>query len=458
MVSDYNNSSLAPQLQKSFVHYNIQPEIQDHNNEPSSSKLFQMLKSSVSKYFALFDNLQPQDTQPTLNVQPTLEPITPPTNVNAEETNINQATDAQFEPYEFINPFAPLEPEVVESSSRNTDTSNMHMFYQRHHPEMCMFALIVSTAEPINVKEALVDHAWIEAMHDELHQFDRLKVWELVDKPFGKIEEGINFKESYAPVACLEAVRIFVAYATHKSFPIYQMDMKTTFLSDLLKEEVFVNQPNWLIDPDHPEKVYHLRKALYGLKQAPRAWYNELSTFLMSKGFFKGLQIHQSLRGIFINQVKYALEILKKHRMDKCDSIGTPIATKPKLDADLSRNLPTEKHLNEVKRIFRYLKGTINMGLWYLKDFSFELTAFSDIDHVGCLDTRKSTFGGIQFLGEKLVSWMSKNQDCTAMSTAEAEYVALSTSYAQVMWIRTQLKDYGFDYNKIPLYCDSSQP
>ncbi|GJY57667.1 hypothetical protein Tco_0457559 [Tanacetum coccineum] len=116
---------------------------------------------------------------------------------------------------------------------------------------------------------------------------------------------------------------------------------------------------------------------------------------------------------------------------------------------------PTEKHLKDVKRIFRYLRGTINMGLWYPKDSGFELTAFLDADHVGCIDTRKNTFGGIQFLGDKLVSWMSKKQDCTAMSLAEAEYVALSASCAQVMWMRIQLKDYGFNYNKISLYCDS---
>ncbi|GKE39329.1 retrovirus-related pol polyprotein from transposon TNT 1-94 [Tanacetum coccineum] len=146
------------------------------------------------------------------------------------------------------------------------------------------------------------------------------------------------------------------------------MDVKTSFLNGPLKEEFYVAEP--FIDPDHPEKVYHLRKALYGLKQALRAWYDELLNFLMFKGltkrstnpknfkrfeklmhnrfemslmgelkFFLGLQVHQSPRGIFINQAKYALEILKKHGMDKCDSIGTPIATKPKLDADLSGTL-----------------------------------------------------------------------------------------------------------------------
>nr|GEY55549.1 uncharacterized mitochondrial protein AtMg00810-like [Tanacetum cinerariifolium] len=117
---------------------------------------------------------------------------------------------------------------------------------------------------------------------------------------------------------------------------------------------------------------------------------------------------------------------------------------------------PTEKHLTEVRRIFRYLKDTINMGLWYPKDTGFKLTTFSYSDHAGCLDSRKSTSRGIQFLGgDKLVSWSSKKQDCTSMSSAEAEYVSLSVCYAQVIWMRTQLRDYGFHFDKIPMYCDS---
>nr|GFA79214.1 hypothetical protein [Tanacetum cinerariifolium] len=284
---------------------------------------------------------------------------------------------------------------------------------------------------------------------EELHQFDRLQVWELIDKPFGKTvirlkwlwknkkdedqtvicnkarlvakryaqEEGINFDESFAPVARLEAVRIFIAYGAHKSFPIYQIDVKTAFLNGLLKEEVYVAQSDGFVDPDHPEKVYRLRKALYGLKQAPRAWYDELSKFLTSKGFTKGLQIHQSPRGIFINQVKYTLEILHKHGMDKGQSIGTLMATKPKLDADLSGN-PVDQ------TDYRSKIGSLT---------SFGLTAFSDVDHAGCIDSRKSTSGGIEFLGDKLLSWMSKKQNCTAMSLAEAEYVALSASCAQVI-------------------------
>nr|GEZ37219.1 hypothetical protein [Tanacetum cinerariifolium] len=255
----------------------------------------------------------------------------------------------------------------------------------------------------------------------------------LVAKGYAQ-KEGVDFKESFAPVARLEAVRLFIAYAAHKSFIIYQMDVKTAFLYGPLKEKVYVNQPDGFVDPYHPDKVYRLKKALYGLKQAPRAWYDELSNFLISKGFSKGIQIHRSPRGIFINQAKYAQEILIKHGMTSCDSVGTPMATKH-LDADLSGTLidqtkyhsmvgalmyltpsrpdimhatcycsryqakSTEKHLTAVKRIFRYLKDTIHMGFWYPKDTSFELTAFLDSDQTGCLDSRKSTPGGIQFLG-----------------------------------------------------------
>ncbi|GJS18282.1 hypothetical protein Tco_0412754 [Tanacetum coccineum] len=205
--------------------------------------------------------------------------------------------------------------------------------------------------------------------------------------------------------------------------------------------------------------------------------------------FFLGLQVHQSPRGIFISQSQYAIE-LKKHGMDECVSISTPMATE-RLDANLQgtptdqttyrqmiggimyltasrpdiafatfvcaryQARPTVKHLKEVKRIFRYLRQSYNMGLWYPKDSGFELIAYSDADHAGCKDDCKSTSGGLQFLGEKIMSWSSKNQDCTAMSTAEAEYVSFSACCAQVIWMRTQLLDYGYKYNSIPMYCDS---
>nr|GEV88939.1 uncharacterized mitochondrial protein AtMg00810-like [Tanacetum cinerariifolium] len=209
------------------------------------------------------------------------------------------------------------------------------------------------------------------------------------------------------------------------------------------------------------------------------------------KGIDSEFCTHKILMGEDLNQRSNIKEEQNlKSMMLSNKSVGTPMATKH-LDADLSGTLveqtkyrsmvgtlmyltasrpdimhatcyfacyqakPTEKHLTMVKRIFRYLKDTIHMGLWYPKDIGFELTAFSDSDHAGCLNSRKSTSGGIQFLGgDKLVSWSSKKQDCTSMSSAEAEYVSLSVCCAQVLWMRTQLTNYGFYFDKIPMYCD----
>ncbi|GJR91935.1 ribonuclease H-like domain-containing protein, partial [Tanacetum coccineum] len=257
------------------------------------------------------------------------------------------------------------------------------------------------------------------------------------------LRRGIDLKNSLALGAQLGVFIFSSPLLPHKSlFQSIHLDVKTAFLNGPLKEEVYVAQPDGFVDPDHPEKVYCLRKALYGLKQAPRAWYDELSNFLMSKGFTKGT-IDPTLFTI-----RYGEDILlvQIYVDDIIFRTSDPLIPK--------RQTTKEKHLKEVK-IFRYLRGTINMGLWYPKDSGFELTSFSDGDHAGCLYTRKSTSRGIQFLGDKLVSWMSKKQDCTTMSLAEAEYVALSAGCAQVMWMRTQLKDYGFNYNKIQLYCDS---
>nr|GEU46758.1 retrovirus-related Pol polyprotein from transposon TNT 1-94 [Tanacetum cinerariifolium] len=257
MASDYENSSPAPQLQKAFDHNRLEPKIQDHNNEPS-----------------IFPNGSP----PANTSDPLLQDL-----------------ELLFRP--MYEEYFTAGNQSVSKSSALSDNS------LQQDPKMCMFALTVSTAEVKNIKEAMADHAWIKAMQDELHQLDRLNVWELVDKPFGKTvinlkwlwknkkdedntvilnmarlvakgyrqEEGIDFEESFALVACLEPVWIFVAYNAHKSFPIYQMDVKKDFINGPLKEEVYVSHPDGFVDPDHLEKVYRLRKTLYGLKQAPRA-------------------------------------------------------------------------------------------------------------------------------------------------------------------------------------------
>ncbi|GJW57315.1 retrovirus-related pol polyprotein from transposon TNT 1-94 [Tanacetum coccineum] len=244
-----------------------------------------------------------------------------------------------------------------------------------------------SSSTPDNIKPLTLK--WLfKNKHDEENTVIQNKT-RLVVRGY-LLEEGIDFEESFIPVARMEAIRVFLAYAAHKSFIVFQMDVKTVFLHGTLKEDVYVCQPEGFIDADHPSHVYKLKKGTIWVKAS-------------TKGMAK----------------------------------------------------PTEKHLKEVKRIFRYLRGTVSMGLWYTKDSGFELTGFSDADYAGCKDTFKSTSGGAQFLGEKLVSWSSKKQDCTALSTAEAEYVSLSACCAQVLWTRTQLTDYGFHFNKILIYYDS---
>nr|GEU57142.1 hypothetical protein [Tanacetum cinerariifolium] len=435
MVSEHISSDPAPECQEmALEHDSLSPEHQCQENVSHSDKtvttsteldlLFspmfdELLNGSskvVFKSFAVCSADAPNHRQPQ-QITPLNNHITPgPTcqflplapTVTSNE-NISQAEmyaqNDQVADDEFINIFSTPVQDRGEASNRHLKSDG----------EICMFALTVSRTEPKNIKEAMDDSAWIESMQEELHQFDRL------DK------EGVDYEESFEPVARLEAVRLFIAYDAYKSFTVYQMDVKTTFLYGPLKEEVYVNQPDGFIDPYHPDKVYRLKKALYGLKQAPRAWYDELSNFLVFKALVLTKHLDANLSGTPVDQTKYrsmvgALMYLTASRPDIMHATCYCARYQAK---------PTEKHLKAVKRIFQYLKDTIHMGLWYLKDIGFELTAFSDSDYAGCLDSRKSTSGGIQFLGgNKLVSWSSKKQDCTLMSSAEAEYVSLSASIA----------------------------
>nr|GEY35183.1 Gag-Pol polyprotein [Tanacetum cinerariifolium] len=274
---------------------------------PSQQELDLLFGPLYDKFFNTGSN--PKDTQPTTNIRPTSAPSTL-TNVHAEENNDNQAEEEHLPDDEFT------------------------ILSMYRHKKLMSFPY-----KTLNIKEAMANSAWIEAIREELHQFDRIQ------QGYAQ-EEGIDFEESFSPVARLEAVRIFIAYAVHKSFPIYQMDMKMAFLNGPLKEEVYVAQPNGFVGPDHPEKA------------------------------------------------KYALEILHKHGMEKGQSIGTPMDTEPKLDADLSGN---------------------------------------PIDQTDY----RSKIGSLMYLTSSRPDIVQA--DCTAMSSAEAEYVVLSASCAQVMWKRTQL-------------------
>ncbi|GJY84283.1 retrovirus-related pol polyprotein from transposon TNT 1-94 [Tanacetum coccineum] len=353
--------------------------------------------------------------------------------------------NAMFDGNVFENPFAPPSTSAAESSSlQYVDPSNMHTFYQPYHHEyqwtkdhpleqmigepsrpvltrnqlrtygdMCMYALTVSTMEPSNVKETYV-----------------------VVRGYRQ-EEGIDFEESFASVARMEAIRIFLAYAAHKSFIVFQMDVKTAFLHGMLKEDVYMCQPKSFTNADHPSHVYKLKKALYGLKKVPRAW-----SMLMILSLALQTLVNQSPYGIFINWSNYVLEILKKYGMETYDPVGTPMEIKDKLDLDKNGTLVDATKYRRMIGALMYLTSSRPDIVYatclcaryqakptekHLKeDSSFKLTGFSDADYAGCKDTFKSTSSGTQFLGEKLLSWSSKKQ----------EY-------------------YGFHFNKIPIYCDS---
>ncbi|GJX04824.1 putative ribonuclease H-like domain-containing protein [Tanacetum coccineum] len=363
-------------------------------------------------------------------------------------------------------------------------------------------------------------------------------------------EEGIDYDKVFARVARIEAIRLFLAFASFMGFIVYQMDVKSAFLYGTIDEEVYVSQPHGFVDPGHPKKVYKVVKALYGLHQVPRAWYATLSTFLKKHGykrgtidktlfikkdkkdimlvqvyvddiifgstrkswcdefealmkgrfqmssmgeliFFLGLQVKQKTDGIFISQDKYVADMLKKFDLASVKAAITPIETKmvltkdkeaDEVDVHLYRSMigslmyltasrpdimfavcacsrfqvtPKTSHLNAVKRIFKYLKGKPNVGLWYLRESSFDLEAYSDSDYAGANLDRKSTIGGCQFLRSRLISWQCKKQTIVATPTTEAEYVAAASCCRQVLWIQNQMLDYGFNFMNTKIHIDN---
>nr|GFA82233.1 hypothetical protein [Tanacetum cinerariifolium] len=341
----------------------------------------------------------------------------------------------------------------------------------------CFFNEFLSHVEPKNYKQALEHSCWIEAIQKEIHELECLDVWVLVPCPDNIFIIPLKwiFKiklDEYGDVlknkARLEAIRIFIANAASQNMIIFQMDVKTSFLNGDLNEVVYVSQPNGFVDPEYPSHVYHLKKALYGLKQAPHAWYDKLSSFLISSGFSKGVvdptlftrktgkhyllvqiyvddiifastDIFQNPRGIFICQAKYALEILKKHGFDTSTPIDTPMSECPDLDEDIGSKMVDPTRYCGMVGCLMYLTAS-------RPDIVFAVYA----DYAGCQDTRRSTSGYAQFLGGRLVSWSSKKQKSTAISTTKAKYIALSGCCAQILWMRSQLSDYCFVFNAIP--------
>ncbi|GJT38464.1 putative ribonuclease H-like domain-containing protein [Tanacetum coccineum] len=324
--------------------------------------------------------------------------------------------------------------------------------------------------------------------HEELLQFKLQKVWILVDLPKGHRaigikwvyrnkkdergivirnmarliaqghtqEEGIDYDEVFAPVARIEAIRIFLAYASYMGFIVYQMDVKSAFLYGQIEEEIYVCQPPGFKDLDHPDKVYKVVKALYGLHQAPRAWYDTLANYLLCNGFQRG-KINQTLfikrqKGhILLVQVYVDDIIFGSTKKELCDefeklmkdkkfnytdvkSASTPTdLEKPLVQDGDAANVDEHRYRSVIGSLMYlttsrpdiiYLKGKPSLGLWYSKDSPFELVAYTDSDYAGATQDRKSTTRGWQFLGNRLISWQCKKQTVGATSTTEAEYVA----------------------------------
>ncbi|KAI3703962.1 hypothetical protein L1987_74161 [Smallanthus sonchifolius] len=416
--------------------------------------------------------------------------------------------------------------------------------------ENSMFSCFISQVEPKNIKSALLENSWVEAMQEELQQFSKLNVWNLVDLPTNKVpigtrwvfrnkkdeggivvrnkarlvvqgfyqEEGIDFEEVFAPVARLEAIKMFLAYAAYMDFTVHQMDIKSTFLYGKVQEEVYVKQPPGFIDPNFPDRVYKLDKALYGLHQAARAWYETLSKQLLENGFtrgaidqtlfkrkdgndtilfemssmgemefFLGLQVDQSELGILIYQEKYVKEILAKFKMADSHPVKTPVEVRHCLSPDLDGE-SVDQHL------YRYMIGS----LMYLT------ASRPDIMFTVCLCARFQANPKLSHLSAvkrilrysmykpKLGIWYPKNDlfdlvaysdsvyggcnldrkstsggyqflgnslvswQCKKQSTAEAEYIAAALCCSQVRWIHHQMLHYGITFHETPILCDNT--
>ncbi|GJY57474.1 putative ribonuclease H-like domain-containing protein [Tanacetum coccineum] len=323
-------------------------------------------------------------------------------------------------------------------------------------------------------------------------------------------EEGIDYDEVFSLVARIEAIRIFLAFASYMGFIVYQMDVKSAFLYGTIDEEVYVSQPPGFVDPKFPKKVYKVVKALYGLHQAPRAWYATLSTFLLKSRYRRGtidktllikkdkndimlvqvyvddiifgstkrswcnefkalmksrfqmssmgeltfflrLQVKQKEDGIFISQDKYVAEILKKFDFTYVKTASFPIETQKPLakdeeaddvDIHLYRSMiGSLMYLTASRPDIMYLKGKPKLGLWYLIVSSFDLESYSDSDYAGANLDRKSTTGGCQFLGRRLISWQCKKQTIVATSTTKAEYVAVANCCGQNLVFHSKTKN-----------------
>ncbi|KAK1419497.1 hypothetical protein QVD17_28669 [Tagetes erecta] len=391
---------------------------------------------------------------------------------NLNQSNLESQVQGDVIPTHRIHKKHPVSQIIGPLNQRTTRS-------QTEQANVCLYSCFLSQVVPKNISEALQDNSWIEAMQEELLQFRKQEVWKLVDLPEGENaigtrwlyknkpdergivvrkkarliaqgytqEEGIDYEEVFAPVVRLEAICVFLAYASFMKFKVFQMDVKGAFLYGPITYDVYVRQPPGFEDPDYPHRVYKLIKLymvytklqesddiIFGSTSASMCKeFEEImkSRFQMSSmgeiNFFLGLQVKQSADGIFINQSKFVEKLLKKFKMQDCQTIRTPSDVNCKIQ-------PDSKGKSVDQTLYRSMIGS----LMYLSASRPDII-YSDSDFGGCALDRKSTTGGCQFLGPRLVSWQCKKQTNVSVSTAEAEYIAASAGCSQVKVEATML-------------------
>lgn len=456
---------------------------------------------------------------------------------------------------------------------------------RKPNPKYANAALVedIGVKEPNSFEEANQSKEWRKAMEEEMQALLQNETWDIVPKPKdvkpisckwvyklkvrpdGSIDRykarlvargfsqtyGLDYEETFSPVAKITTVRVLLALAANKSWRLWQMDVKNAFLHGELDREIYMEQPKGFESKSHPSYVCKLKKALYGLKQAPRAWYGKIAEFLVQSGYlmtpadsslfvktregkvaivlvyvddliitgdhveeiqqirgnlsvrfqmkelgelnhFLGLEVERAKDGLFLCQQKYAQDLLDKYGMLDCKPISTPMEVNIKLcategkdldDSTMYRQLvgsliyltltrpdityavgvvsrymqtPKKPHLEAVRRILRYVKGTLDYGLFYTKGGKCELVGHCDADYAGDHDTRRSTTGYVFGLGSAAISWCSKRQPTVSLSSTEAEYRAAAMAAQECVWLIQLLKDLRqpVDYS-VELYCDN---
>ncbi|KAL0374896.1 UNVERIFIED_CONTAM: Retrovirus-related Pol polyprotein from transposon RE2 [Sesamum radiatum] len=394
-------------------------------------------------------------------------------------------------------PGSPRRPPQSEETEEETPPRRTKLLSDIY--ETCNFVMM----EPESFEAAAKHEVWVQAMKEEIKMIEKNDTWELAERPKdkevigvkwiyktklnadGSIQKhkarlvakgysqlpGIDYTETFAPVARLDTIRALVAIAANKKWKIYQMDVKSAFLNGYIDEEIYVEQPQGFIAKGCEEKVLRLKKALYGLKQAPRAWYSRIDNYFMDRGFRRSLSeptlyVKRQVTTPLVTGEKYK----KEDGSEKVDGsiyrslIGSLLyltATRPDImfaTSLLSRFMqsPSQVHYGAAKRILRYLQGTKDFGIWYKSTNDAKLVGYTDSDWAGSADDMKSTSGYTFSLGSGIFSWASKKQATVAQSSAEAEYIAAAAASNQATWLRRILEDMGEKQEEpTTIYCDN---